>query len=129
MFELKVKTEDTTKNVADASQKAAFKNFGHAAASIAKDVKSTLEKADGPSQPGSPPHTHKGTYLRRAVRFAADAEGAVIGPMASVVGEAGAAHEFGEVFHETDYPERPYMGPGLERGAPRFAQEWAGSIG
>lgn len=129
MIAVKVTTEDTTKNVAEAAQKAAFKNFAHAAASISKDMKSSLEKSEGPSAVGSPPHTHKGTYLRRAVRFAADKEGAVIGPMASVVGEAGAVHEFGEVFHGTDYPERPFAGPAGERGAPRFAKEWAGSIG
>ena len=49
--------------------------------------------------------------------------------MASVVGQAGAAHEFGGKFYSNDYPERPFMQPALERALPRFAGEWAGSIG
>src|SRR6186713_2725290 len=101
-----VQIVDQTKRVIAAAEKAAFRNFGHAAASISKDIKSTLETAEGPSDPGDPPHTHKGAYLRRAVRYAADKEGAVIGTMASVVGEAGAAHEHGLNFHGQDFPER-----------------------
>lgn len=129
MIGLKVKTVDSMKRVAAAADKAAFRNFAHAAASISKDVKSTLDTAEGPSSPGSPPHTHKGAYLRRAVRFASDKEGAVIGPMESIVGEAGAVHEFGGEFRGGDFPERPYMAPALERAVPRFAGEWHGSIG
>lgn len=129
MIAVKVKTEDTTKNVAVAAEKAAFRNFGHAGASISKDMKASLDKAEGPSEPGQPPHTHKGAFLRRAVRYAADKEGVVVGPMASIVGESGAVHEFGEVFHGTDYPERPFARPALERALPRIGSDWAGSIG
>src|SRR4051794_16915219 len=67
-------------------EKTAFRNFTHAAASISKDVKSTLESAAGPSSPGTPPHTHKGAFLRRAIRYAADRDGAVIGPAFSAAG-------------------------------------------
>lgn len=139
---VKTKTVDETAKVAKAVEKAAYRNFGHGAASISKDVKSTLEKAEGPSEEGQPPHTHKGVFLRRAVRYAADKEGAVIGPRESVVGDVGAVHEFGEVRDDLidteskgvvlvirDYPKRPFMFPGLERGAPRFAEEWRGSVG
>lgn len=129
MISSKTKIEDNTAKVLKAKDDAAFRNFGHAAASISKDVKSTLETAAGPSAPGTPPHTHRGAFLRRAVRFAADKEGAVIGPMASVVGEAGAAHEFGGDYKGTDFPERPFMEPALDRAVPRFAGEWRGSIG
>jgi phage gpG-like protein len=129
MIGLKVRTTDNTKAVHKAVDKAAFKNFNHAAASISKDVKSTLEKADGASEPGQPPHTHKGIYLRRAIRFASDKEGAVIGPMASVVDQAGAVHEFGGDYKGNDYPERPFMYPALQRALPRFAGQWRGSIG
>lgn len=129
MIGVKVKVEDRLHKVAKAADKAAFQNFRHAAASISKDAKASLDKAEGPSAPGSPPHTHKGTYLRRAVRYAADKEGAVIGPMASVVGEVGAVHEFGEVFKGSDFEERAFMGPALERALPRLAADWAGTIG
>lgn len=129
MIELKVTTEFKPAPVEKAVEKAAFRNFGHAAASISKDVKSTLEKAAGPSAPGTPPHTHKGAFLRRAVRFAADKEGAVIGPQESIVGQAGAAHEFGGEFRGADYPERPFMQPALERALPRLAEGWSGSVG
>ena len=124
-----VQIVDQTKRVVAAAEKAAFRNFGHAAASISKDIKSTLETAEGPSDPGKPPHTHKGAYLRRAVRYAADKEGAVVGTMASVVGQAGAVHEHGLSFHGQDFPERPFVAPAGERALPRFASDWQGSIG
>lgn len=126
---IKVTTEGNFKRVKDAADKAAFRNFGHAAASIAKDAKSTVEQAEGPSPPGTPPHTHKGKFLSRAIRYAADKDGAVIGPMASVVGEIGQVMEFGGEFRGHDYDARPFMEPALDRGAPRFADEWEGSIG
>lgn len=129
MFGISFKVVDETKRVQQAADKAAFRNFSHAAASISKDVKSTLVKASGPSMPGEPPHTHRGTYLKRAVRYAADKAGAIIGTLFSVVGEAGATHEFGEERGGVDFPERPFMGPALERAIPRFAGEWQGSIG
>lgn len=121
--------DDRTKAVTDAAEKAAFKNFGHAAARISKDVKASLEKADGPSSPGKPPHTHRGTFLRRAIRYAADKQGAVIGPVASLVGTAGQAHEFGGTYKGQDFPERPFMLPALLNNTDRFAADWQGSIG
>lgn len=131
MIGLSVKIEDRFSRVAKAADKAAFKSFQHAAASISKDVKSTLEKAPQgeASEPGAPPKTHRGQFLKRAIRFSVDKDGAVIGPIGSLVGEVGAVHEFGEIYHETDYPERPFMGPALDRAVPRFAGSWSGSIG
>jgi hypothetical protein len=126
---IKVNVTNNMPAVQKAVDKAAFRNFRHAAASISKDAKASLATAEGPSAAGSPPHTHKGAFLRRAIRYAADGDGALIGPMASVVGQAGAAHEFGEDFRGTDYDERPFMGPALERAIPRFAGDWAGSVG
>src|SRR6185369_9630139 len=104
MFALQVKVEDTTKRVEDAAEKAAFRNFGHAAASIRKDAQSTIEKSESASAPGTPPHTRRG-LLKRAIRFDADRRRAVIGPVASLVGESGAAHEFGGEYKGEDYPE------------------------
>ena len=128
MFALQVKVEDKFKRVADAAQEAKFRNFGHAAASIRKDAISTIEKSEKASAPGSPPHTRRG-QLPRAIRYAVDKDGAIIGPVASVVGESGAAHEFGGTYKGEDYPARPFMAPALERAEPRFAGDWQGSIG
>jgi hypothetical protein len=65
------------------------------------------------------------------IRFDNDrqAQDALIGPMASLVGEAGRAHELGEEFRGHEYPERPFMAPALEKNLDRFAGDWAGSIG
>src|SRR6185295_18918208 len=109
MFGFHFQLDDTTDRVAKAADKAAFRNFNHAAAAIRKDVQSTLERAEGPSAPGTPPHTHKGNFLRRAIRFAADAAGAVIGPAFSMVGTAGEAHEFGGDYKGHDFPEREFI--------------------
>lgn len=126
-----IKVETQFNRVAKAVDKAAYRNMGHAAASISKDAKASLEKAEGPSLPGTPPHTHKGTYLRRAIRYAYDRnkQEAVIGPAYSIVGTAGQPHEFGEEFKGQDFPERSFMFPALERNIDRFASDWAGSAG
>lgn len=131
MIGLSVKIENRFDRVAKAADKAAFKNFRHAAASISKDMKASLEKAPQgePSEPGEPPHTHRGTFLKRAIRYEADEQGAVIGPLHSIVGIVGGVHERGEVYKGTDYPERPFAEPALERAIPRIGGDWRGSIG
>lgn len=128
MIGFKVTVEDLSARVQKAAEQAAFKNFGHAAASIRKTAVESIEKAAGPSEPGRPPHTHRRMFLRRAIRYAADKEGAVIGPAFSTVGTAGEAHEFGGVYKGGVFPQRPFMGPALMENLPRFASEWRGSI-
>ena len=128
MFGIKFRTVDRTKRVKGAADKAVFRNFGHAAASIRKDAVASIEVSPDPSTPGSPPHTRR-RLLPRALRFDVDKQGAVIGPMASVAGEVGHTHEFGGPYKGEDYPERSYMLPALERALPRFAGQWHGSIG
>lgn len=130
MIELAVQIIDRVSRVQSAAEQAAFRNLGHAAASLRKTAIESIEKSDEPSDPGEPPHTSAG-QLPRAIRFDVDkqAQEAVVGPRASVVGEAGAAHEFGEEFRGDDYPERPYMLPALDANLDRLASDWAGSIG
>ncbi len=133
------KFDDQTKRVADAAEKATFRNVRHAAAAIRRDAIESIQQADGPSAPGSPPHTHTGGItkkgntrkgnLQRAIAYDTDKDSAVIGPRESVVGLAGQAHEMGESFHGTDYDERPFMGPALDKNLDRFASSWQGSIG
>ena len=129
MFGLKLKVLDLTKRVKNAAERAGFRNFGHAAASLRKDAIASIENSPVPSDPGEPPHTRRRRLLPRAIRYAVDKQGAVVGPVASVAGEVGQAHEFGGRYMEQNYPERPFMFPALERAAPRFAGEWRGSVG
>jgi hypothetical protein len=130
MIGLTFQFDDQTNRVASASDQAKFRNLGHAAASIRKTAIESIPVAEGPSEPGTPPHTRR-RQLKRAIKFDNDktSQTAVIGPEASIVGEAGAAHEFGGEFRGEDYPERSFMEPALEANTDRFASEWAGSIG
>lgn len=138
---IRVLFQDTSKNVALAVERATFRNLGHAAATIRNDAIGSIVQAEGPSRPGTPPHTHTGGLtkkgkirrgqLQRAITFdySKSERTAVIGPRATVVGTSGAAHEFGGVFKGQDYPVRAFMGPALERNLDRFAEDWRGSIG
>ena len=130
MFGLTFQLDDQTNRAKDAAEKTSFRNLGHAAASIRKTAIESIIVAEGPSEPGTPPHTRR-RQLKRAIKYDVDkaAESALIGPEASIVGEAGAAHEFGGEFRGEEYPERPFMEPALEANVDRFASEWAGSIG
>jgi len=148
MIGMTVKTKFTPKLLVAAKDKAAFRNIGHAAASLAKDAKASIQRGPkeqrtraksrsgkkvararhAPSTPGTPPHTQRGR-LPAAIRFAATENSAVIGPRKSVIGEAAAAHELGGSYKGQHYPARPFMQPALERAAPRFAGSFRGSIG
>jgi phage gpG-like protein len=123
---------DKSRKVQRAADKAAFRNFGHAAASIRKDAAASIKRAKGPSSRGQPPHTRRGRgrgALKRSIRFHATKEDAVIGSRFSIVGESGSAHEFGGRYKGDHFDERPFMGPALDRAASRFGSDWAGTIG
>ena len=119
---------DHTRQVLAAAERAARRTFARAAYRIMRDAKASIERSAEPSLPGDPPHTRRG-QLRRAIRYDATKDGAVIGPLASMMGGAGAAHEFGGAFRREQFPARPFMGPALERELDNFAGEFAGSIG
>ena len=129
-----IKTINNMDKVEEAADKAAFRNFFHAAASISKAAKKSITRSKNPSAAGSPPHTKRG-QLRRSIRFAAGRayhptkHGAIIGPMASMVDQTGSAHEFGGIYKGGNFPKRPFMGPALDKSIPRFAGNWRGSIG
>jgi hypothetical protein len=93
----------------------------------------SITTSDEPSPAGSPPHTRaKGKRRRllpRAIRFAVSDDTAVIGPKASIAGQAGEPHEHGGTFRGQSYPKRPFAVPALERAAPRIGSQWAGTIG
>lgn len=141
MIGIDVKIEDNTQRVADAAERATFRNLGHAAATLRNEAIESIVPAEGPSEPGTPPHTHTASVtkagrvrrgeLPRAIVFDVDraAQSALIGPRYSVVGESGAAHELGGEFKGEEYPERSFMGPALDNIEDRFAQSFQGSIG
>lgn len=128
MFDVRATFQNRIDAVEKAAKKGAFRNFGHAGASIRKDVVGKIEKSPEPSPPGQPPHSRRG-LLGRAIRYEADEEGLIEGPRASVVGEAGAAHEHGGEYRGGEYDERPFMRPGLARAIERIPDDWRGSIG
>ena len=119
---------DHTRRVREAADKEARRAFAKAAYRIFRDAQASIVRSAGPSAPGEPPHTRRG-QLKRSIRYDATKDGAVIGPVASMVGEAGAAHEFGGGHRGQTFPERAFMGPALERELDNFAGEFAGSIG
>jgi len=144
MISASVQTKMNSKPLKNAVEKAAFKNFGHAAFRIRIDAQAmikrgpTIKKKRGgkkrkrrehqASPAGSPIATSRG-QAKRAIVYSATKESAIIGPRHSFVGLSFRAHELGETFHGIDYPERPTMGPALEQNLNRFASDWAGSIG
>lgn len=128
MFELAVHIRDEVQRVRRAARDAAKGSFNRTAFLIRQTAVESVERAKGPSAPGSPPHTHRGNYFRRAIRYAVDKNGAVIGPMFSVVADVGAAHEFGGNYRGQEYPKRPTMAPALDANLDIFAGSWSGSI-
>jgi len=122
--------KDETHRVKRAAKKGNFNSIGHAAASIRRAAMRLIRRSKTkPSPPGQPPRTRAG-LLRKAIVFDVDKrrERAIIGPRASVVGTAGAAHEHGGQYKGQRFPQRSFMGPALETSAPRLGRHWKGSI-
>lgn len=124
---------DKSRNVERAAARGNYRNLFHAAASLRKAAARSVEKAPKgeASAPGEPPHTHRGAFLRRALRYFVDKQKqeALIGFQASKVEDVGAVHEFGEERGGVDFPERPTMLPALAENAARIGDQWRGSIG
>lgn len=138
MIAIAVEFVNQMNRVAQATEKAKFRNLGHALARIRKDAVASIEPSDEPSPPGSPPHTRKRIsrkgnvvkgHLQRAIVYKVEGDSGVVGPRESIVGESGQAHEFGGKYKGGDYPERAFMGPALDRNLDNFASTWGGSIG
>jgi hypothetical protein len=144
MISLSVDITDNFQAALKAANVASFKNVSHAAASIRKAEIASFQVAAGPSQPGTPPHTHPGIVrsgkrkgqqrlgqFPKAIAFYVDKEKgeAVIGPRGSIAGTSASAHEFGGEYKGEEYPARPFAGPALKANVDRFAASWAGSIG
>lgn len=127
MIATDIKITDNTKAVERAVERAAYRSFSHAAASIRKDAIASILKDEDPAPAGDPPHTRLGR-LKRAIVYSASKEGAVIGPRFSRFGTAGEAHEKGIFYKGQYFSERAFMRPAMERNLDRFAVAWRGSV-
>jgi hypothetical protein len=88
-----------------------------------------IETSPDASPAGSPPHSRSG-QLKRAIGYDVDKaqQCAVIGPRESMVGTSAMAQEFGGLYKGEEYPERPFMGPTLEKDANLLPAFWSGEI-
>lgn len=145
MFVVDVKIEEKTKAVEQAVEKASYRNFAHAAASIRKTAKDsikpsnkvqgrnkhgqfTTKKSYKSSPPGTPPYTRGRQKLKRGILYKADQFGAIIGPSRRIAGEAGFPHEFGARYKKQQFKPRPFMSPALRANLSRFAGSWRNSV-
>jgi len=115
-----------------AVQKGKYETFQHAARSIRKDAISSIRhtrRRNRSSRPGKPAHQHKPGFFKRAIFYHVSHQDAMIGFVFSRVGEVAAIHEHGLTRYRRRYPERPTMGPALERNVVRFHRDWRAAIG
>ena len=125
--------ENKSAKVVGKIKKAKYENLLHAARSMRKDAIASIKKRkdrDAASPAGTPVFTHTG-LARISLRYDVDKsrDEAVMGFLHSKLGTIGETHEKGLVEDGRDYPERPTIGPTLERNVDRFAADWRASIG
>jgi phage gpG-like protein len=89
-------------------------------------ARNSLSRGSEPSSPGQPPRS--AGRLRKSILYAVQPDRVIIGPTADIIGEVGAAHEFGGQFRGAKYPARPYMGPALEETKPKLDAIWRDSV-
>ena len=119
---------DTTA-IVDAAEKAAYRNIGHALASIRKTAIASVVKSKKPSAVGTPIHTRAG-FAKRSIGYSrSDKWGGYAGFDYKRIGTAMSVHEHGGRRKRTTYPKRPTMLPALLSNLDRFAASWKYSIG
>ncbi len=110
-----------------------FGSITHAAYVIMAFAKASIKASKTKSPVGRPPHTRGrgGRNLRTAIRYFADKpkQVAIVGPVQSVVGQSGRAHEFGGAYLGEHFDPRPFMEPALKKNAHRFGEYFSGSLG
>jgi hypothetical protein len=107
-----------------------YRSLGHWASSLRRKARESIEKAPGPSLPGTPPHTHRGRRLPRSILFARDPlhESYVVGASHPIMGIGAAAHEHGGRREGQTFLARPFMAPALEATIPRAPRRFAGLL-
>ena len=126
---------DEGAQVAKAVRKAGWDALRRLGFLVRKKAQQSILKEDGPSEPGTPPHTHGKREYRTSGRLHTktlreshkgllptsilysttdDAgPGVVIGTAENVIGTVGGLHEHGGMRYGHEYPARPFMGPAL----------------
>ena len=133
MFGVETKFTSNKSKVDKAIKTAKFENLRHAVASMRKDAAKSIKRRKDPdkaSPAGEPVFTHVG-FAKQALRWFVDPAGnfAIMGFTFSKFGTVGETHEEGLTEEGREYPERPTIGPALERGIVRFQKDWRASIG
>ena len=119
---------DTTA-IERAAEKAAYRNIGHALASIRKAAIASIVKSKKPSAVGTPIHTRAG-FARRSIGYTRkDNWGGYAGFDYRKIGTAMSVHEHGGRRKKQTYQKRPTMLPALLSNLDRFAASWKYSIG
>lgn len=134
MFRAETKFTSNKTAVDKAVKKGKFETLQHAVASMRRDaIKSIKQRKnkDTASPEGTPIFQHNRGLKQIGLQFFVDPGGmfAIMGWVASKFGTLGETHEKGLTEEGRDYPERPVIGPALERGIVRFQQDWRASIG
>jgi len=130
MFGSKSGFTSTPRRVNNAVDKAQYSTFLHAASSIRKAARTSIEpkrKHGKPAPPGHPVRTKPGRggwRSKRAILFSADKDEAVIGFAASRIDTAMQVHEHGGKRGNATYPPRPVMAPALGKNLARFHRQW-----
>lgn len=129
MIGMRVTTRSDIPRVLRAVRRANIESLGHAGAAVRLTASRSIRRSPNPSVPGRPPRTRRG-QLRRAIRYGVEKhrEAVVIGPVYGGVGRSAHPHEFGGRYRGRRYDARPFMGPALEKTAPRLPRHWAGSV-
>lgn len=124
-----VRAELRAGQVADKMLRGTALGIRLAAAYIRKAAMLSIKVDPKPAPVGHPVHSRRG-QARRAIRYAVEARdlAAVVGPIASEVGFAMNAHEFGGEYYGRRYVRRSVMGPALERCAPYIAAHFKATV-
>jgi hypothetical protein len=144
---LNVKIDSTIERVLAEAEKAQFYALTRTAFRVFEHSRDSIEPIEGPSAPGTPPHTHTEGIVksRRSKRFGLKRLGvlprsikynvdrkemvAVVGPTLFDAGLAGFIHEFGGEYKGGTFPARPFMRPAMDESLRFFGDSFEGSIG
>lgn len=128
-FQTEARIQLRFERILKAVEKARAGNLFSVGYLVANIAKNKIKRSKYASEAGQPPATRRG-LLRKAIRYAVaqNKESVVIGPVASLVGQAGMAHEFGGKYKGERFPARPFMGPSLDEALPQIGPKFRGSV-
>lgn len=114
---------DETERVRKAVRRAGFNALRRLGFLIRKVAQASILREPGPSEPGTPPHTHRRLRGKRkgigqlpgSILYDTEdnPERVIIGPSINIVGTSAKPHEHGGDYKGQSYESRPFMGPAL----------------